>query len=467
MTGTNVSGAIEAGDVNVAGFNGSTPLMGNGPTGAGSLRVTIASDNTANTNAWKVDGSAVTQPVSLVSVPSHAVTNAGTFAAQAAQSGTWTMQPGNTANATPWLFAGVKTHNNALPGATNLGALVGLANAAAPTYTEGNQVLLSTDLTGALRTSAPGGLAQGSITSGQTGTLIQGAVTTAAPTYTTAQTSPVSLDLHGSTRMTVMTAAGAAATLATDATAGATASTTGPQVMGFGASSAPSAVTTGQATALYLDLNGRVQENISQINGVTPLMGAGKHGHGLVARDPNPATARQHNAPLSDSPPATAQIVDAIGERGLITAWRMRSQPDYGLPSTTAQIALRLADHDSRRPVGSPRRLRLRVARPHEAHLRRADGRAVAETRQEHGSNIEVSSSQPLWSGVPRGSGGARAGRGEGTSVGRPRCRRIRPMTAASSMSATRRTRPPHRGHPSTSNPKVRAISDAQHCPRA
>ncbi len=39
--------------------------------------------------AVKVDGSAVTQPVSLASVPSHAVTNAGTFATQAAQSGTW------------------------------------------------------------------------------------------------------------------------------------------------------------------------------------------------------------------------------------------------------------------------------------------------------------------------------------------------------------------------------------------
>lgn len=36
-----------------------------------------------------VDGSGVTQPVSLASVPSHAVTNAGTFATQAAQSGTW------------------------------------------------------------------------------------------------------------------------------------------------------------------------------------------------------------------------------------------------------------------------------------------------------------------------------------------------------------------------------------------
>jgi hypothetical protein len=50
--------------------------------------------------ALKVDGSAVTQPVSgtfwqatqpvsLASVPSHNVTNAGTFAVQAAQSGTW------------------------------------------------------------------------------------------------------------------------------------------------------------------------------------------------------------------------------------------------------------------------------------------------------------------------------------------------------------------------------------------
>jgi hypothetical protein len=35
-----------------------------------------------NSTAVKVDGSAVTQPVSLASVPSHAVTNAGTFAVQ-------------------------------------------------------------------------------------------------------------------------------------------------------------------------------------------------------------------------------------------------------------------------------------------------------------------------------------------------------------------------------------------------
>lgn len=40
---------------------------------------TVQPGNTANTTAWKVDGSAVTQPVSLATLP---VTNAGTFAIQ-------------------------------------------------------------------------------------------------------------------------------------------------------------------------------------------------------------------------------------------------------------------------------------------------------------------------------------------------------------------------------------------------
>src|ERR1700675_1069414 len=41
-----------------------------------------------------------------LTVGSHAVTNAGTFATQAAQSGTWTVQPGNTANTTAWKVDG-------------------------------------------------------------------------------------------------------------------------------------------------------------------------------------------------------------------------------------------------------------------------------------------------------------------------------------------------------------------------
>lgn len=49
--------------------------------------------------AVKVDGSAVTQPVSLTST-----TITGTVAST--QSGTWTVQPGNTANTTAWLVTG-------------------------------------------------------------------------------------------------------------------------------------------------------------------------------------------------------------------------------------------------------------------------------------------------------------------------------------------------------------------------
>lgn len=48
--------------------------------------------------AVKVDGSAFTQPVSLTST-----TITGTAAVT--QSGTWTVQPGNTANTTPWLVS--------------------------------------------------------------------------------------------------------------------------------------------------------------------------------------------------------------------------------------------------------------------------------------------------------------------------------------------------------------------------
>lgn len=66
-----INGGIYA-NLDKVGTN--TLLTGNGTTGTGSLRVTIASDNTA-------------------------------FSVNAAQSGTWTVQPGNTANTTAWLVA--------------------------------------------------------------------------------------------------------------------------------------------------------------------------------------------------------------------------------------------------------------------------------------------------------------------------------------------------------------------------
>jgi hypothetical protein len=92
----------------------------------------------------RVDGSGATQPVS------------GTVAAT--QSGTWNI--------------------------TNISGTISLPTGAA---TETSLAKLT--------------LAQGSTTSGQSGTLMQGAVTTAAPTYTTAQTSPLSLTTAGALRI--------------------------------------------------------------------------------------------------------------------------------------------------------------------------------------------------------------------------------------------------------------------------
>lgn len=120
---------------NISQINGITPLMGNGVTGSGSQRVTIASDNTAfsvNTIASASDSTKYRSTIQVSNFPasqsvtftrlkattdtlvasldatdssniaginsklagtltvgSHAVTNAGTFAVQAAQSGTW------------------------------------------------------------------------------------------------------------------------------------------------------------------------------------------------------------------------------------------------------------------------------------------------------------------------------------------------------------------------------------------
>src|SRR5271169_6098783 len=52
------------------------------------------------------------------------------------------------------LVTGTLTHNNAAPIANNFGVLPAVASTAAPTYTTGDQVLLSTDLSGNLRVNA-------------------------------------------------------------------------------------------------------------------------------------------------------------------------------------------------------------------------------------------------------------------------------------------------------------------------
>lgn len=145
--------------------------------------------------------------------------------------------------------------------------------------------------------------------------------------------------------------------------------------------------------------------------------------------------SRQHEQRYRIRPPRP-QIRRGCGPRGHSADWPLPSRSDRASPCLV-------------------KRDRSRVPRPlrHEAHLRRADGSAVAADRQEQESNRKVSSSHSARYGTPRGRGGARAGRGAGISVGTPRCRTIRSITVVSSMSTVKRRRPPHRGHASTSNP--------------
>lgn len=61
-----------------------------------------------------------------------------------------------TQSTSPWIVAGNKTNNAAVPGATNVGVLPAVASTAAPTYTDTFQVALSTDLAGSLRVAQQG-----------------------------------------------------------------------------------------------------------------------------------------------------------------------------------------------------------------------------------------------------------------------------------------------------------------------
>lgn len=98
-------------DVNVAKINNVTPLMGNGGTGTGSPRVTIASDNTAfsvnaiQSGTWTVTGAGGTFPVTQSTSP-WVVSNGGTFAVQATLTAETTKVIGTVNQGTsPWVVS--------------------------------------------------------------------------------------------------------------------------------------------------------------------------------------------------------------------------------------------------------------------------------------------------------------------------------------------------------------------------
>lgn len=97
--------------VNVAQMNGTAVTMGNGASGTGVQRVTIANDSTgvlATVNSLtQMNGQTIAMGTGTRSAGTQRVTVATDDVVPASQSGTWTVQPGNTANTTPWLTSSI------------------------------------------------------------------------------------------------------------------------------------------------------------------------------------------------------------------------------------------------------------------------------------------------------------------------------------------------------------------------
>jgi hypothetical protein len=135
----------------------------------GNLRVTIdATSSEQNVNLNQVGGSAISigQATMAASLPVVIASNQSAFPVTLTST-TITGTVAVTQSTSPWVVslasttitgtvtvAGNLTHNNAAPTATNIGVLPAVASTAAPTYTTGDQVLLSTDLAGNLRVTA-------------------------------------------------------------------------------------------------------------------------------------------------------------------------------------------------------------------------------------------------------------------------------------------------------------------------
>lgn len=132
LTSSDVVTANQGGTWNITNISGTVSL----PTGAATeaKQPALGTAGTASSDvitvqgiasmvALKVDGSAVTQPVSgTVTVQQATAANlnatvTGTVAAT--QSGTWTVQPGNTPNTTPWLVTLNQGGNSATVTASN------------------------------------------------------------------------------------------------------------------------------------------------------------------------------------------------------------------------------------------------------------------------------------------------------------------------------------------------------------
>jgi hypothetical protein len=135
---------------------------------SGNLRVTVAGSGLQNVNVTEWNSISLGSPSSYGTSPGAvevigvnafvtnpvAVTQSTSPWVVSLTSTTITGTVAVTQSTSPWVVAGSLTTNNAAPTSNNVGVLPAVASTAAPTYTTGDQVLLSTDLAGNLRVTA-------------------------------------------------------------------------------------------------------------------------------------------------------------------------------------------------------------------------------------------------------------------------------------------------------------------------
>jgi hypothetical protein len=274
VSGTVTTSPPSNASTNIAQINGVTPLMGAGNSGTGSPRVTIASDQAAipvTGTFWQatqpVSGTfwQATQPVSIadgsdttLGAKADAKNTATDTTAVSVVSLLKEISAMEQAPASRVVTqsSGANLHVNvdSAPTTAVTGTFWQTTQPVSGTVTSNigttNGLALDSSVNGVL-------VAQASTTSGQSGPLIQGAVTTSVPSYTTAKTSPLSLTPTGNLRVDGSTV--------TQPVSGTFWQATQP-VSGTVTTTPPS----------------NASSDVAQINGVTPLMGAGNGGTGSL-----------------------------------------------------------------------------------------------------------------------------------------------------------------------------------------
>lgn len=173
--------------VNLAQLAGTATDTNSGVKSAGTLRIVIATDQPQLTNALKVDGSAVTQPVSAASLPLP--TGAATSAKQPAL--------GTAGSASTDVLT--------VQGIASMTALKvdgsGVTQPVSGTITANAGTNLNTSALALDATLAKLTISQGTALGTNTVALIGGSVTTNAPTFTTGQINQLSLTTAGGLRV--------------------------------------------------------------------------------------------------------------------------------------------------------------------------------------------------------------------------------------------------------------------------